>query len=1090
MEIRPHFNTREYTIQHRDTVEGERISEHNISPANLPDGAIDTVSSLTVHSPVKNTLLLSATSSSVIQNAAASTMTSPGLSIPLEEALRKLSAQNVEFFRTRGFFIPPLMKKTVKIDPAEMAKIMTAGSEKARSGLGAVVDSEAVVNPFSENDARDLLAFKKIDKTIHIPNPDLAAILQKAAKDNITIEGEGEIKGAFGAYRHLVSTDSGKPVRLTRNGAELALVSKDDLNDLPALETKIFKMAAVLSSLQGSAELFNLVISPIDGTTVDERAHIAQKMLSHSRENKFEDTVRNVQNDWQALKEKSKDGRDFIFLGSLYGEMLDANNDNYRRSNYREGLDLIVSRFNDHPDEAKAFNELLKRGISIPAAAKIFRTLPEPVQTGDFEQAAALFKNDSNSYFWWDPEKVEYVTSPRGNSTLQERIDIAMRLHRHCNDSNSTEKGWKNAQDEMENLTELSKGGTGFAAAGKLYADMLDANNKNYWCSDYRDGLDLIVSRFNDHPDEAKAFNELLKRGISIPAAAKIFRTLPEPVQTGDFEQAATLFKNDSNSYFWWDPEKVEYVTAPRGNSSLQERIDIAMCLHRHCKDSNSTEKGWKNAQDEMENLTELSKGGTGFAAAGKLYADMLDANNSSNWRSDYREGLDLIVSRFKDHPDEAKAFNELLKRGISIPAAAKIFRTLPEPVQTGDFEQAAALFKNDSNSYFWWSPEEVELASAPLPGTALKDRVEIVHSLHRLGRSNNSSEESCKNVRNDYTLLKEAAKSKFLHYADLYVRSLTLASRTYRDESHTGLLNLIIGDLGRDQEHWKIYEELLAHGKSLSYANEAYPAILAPVRDEALSVRKDAAKKLMGSHFAAFYEIAGRIIPPGETVLDSASLLSSIGKIRGEHSVKECEALYNRILQIKGHFTGSSVAELVKYIDFNSPEKLSGIIEDLNTLKSGNSFEERKDVFVSFFKHFFNEDKRYLDEARKNYTSLFGYLGEDDSLTAAAERFNMLFDNVKMSDDAKSRSSIKLTVECIEFIEGNIKSGNFGECTREELYADFGGLLLFCKKLDNAKSQLLHRFQSSPDSAIEHSDDAVIIGGVKLDIKNAKKSR
>jgi hypothetical protein len=1394
MEIKPQIATGEYRIQQREFGEGELIRRDGAAgegggiteQSDAADiqfvPAKDTSPDSASQAPGESRLMMGLTSSSAILNATASAMSSPSLSMPLEEALKKLSAKNVEFFRTRGFFIPVIMKKTVTIHPAEMAKIMTQGSEKARAGLSAVVDGETTVKPFTENDARELLAFKKLDTTSCTPSPDLASLLQKASKDGITIEGEGDIKGAFGAYRHLVSQGSDGPVRLSRRGAELAVVTKADLADIPALEAKLNKMDSVLSSLKGSLDLFNLAASPVDGTTLEERAQAMQKMLAHSRGDKYDDSVASVQKDWQILREKSRDGRELISLARLYTDMLDANDGSHWGADYREGLELILGRFKDHPDEAAAFNGLLKRGINISTAAKIFNTMPQPVKPGDFDKAAALFHNDSNAYFYWSPEKVDLVMAPRGDSTLADRIDTTMRLYRHCKDSDSTEKGWKNVKDEIENLTVLTKDGS-FAKTGRMYADMLDASNSSRWQSSYREGLELIVGRFKDHPDEMAAFNELLKRSISIPTAAKIFNTLPQPVKPGDFEEAAELFHNDTNTYFYWSPEKVELVMAPRGDSTLADRIDLAMRLHRRCKDSDSTEKGWKNVKDEIENLTALTKDG-GFTKAGRLYADMLDANNSSRWQSGYREGLELILGRFKDHPDEMAAFNDLLRRSIDIPTAAKIFNTLPQPVKPGDFDKAAALFHNDTNTYFYWSPEKVEfvmaprgdstladridmsmklhrhckdsdstekgwknvkaeidnlteiskggsftgaaklftgmldaasktywsgdyrqglelivsrfndhpeeaevfndllrrsidiptaakifntlpqpvkpgdfdkaaalfhndtnnyfywdpekvefvmaprgdstltdridmamklhrhckdsdstekgwknvkleignlteiskdgsltgaaklytgmldaknstywrgeyrqgleliesrfkdhpdemttfndllkrgidiptaakifntlpqpvkpgefektaalfqndantglywdpemveLAAAPIPGTTLRDRTELMHSLARHDRSNESSDKSWKNTKGVFAALKEASGNDFLHYADLYVKSLTMASRTYRDESHEVTLGLITGDLAKDAEHWKIYQELLEQGKYLLYANEAYSATLAPVQGEDLAVRKEAVKKLMGPDFSEFYKIACRNIPAGETVLDSASILGALGKIHGEHSAKECEALFKKIVQAKGSLTGSSVADLVRYVDFNRPEMLTGLIEDLNSLKASESFEGRRDVFVSFFKKHFNENTRNLDEARKAFSSIHRRLGEKDSIAEAAGRFDKLNEYVKSCDEARKANPLTLTGDCMDFIESNLKSGNLGECTRDELYADFESILLLSKKVDDAKFQLLHQHQPSQDSTIEHGDDSVIIGGVKLDIK------
>lgn len=190
-----------------------------------------------------------------------------------------------------------------------------------------------------------------------------------------------------------------------------------------------------------------------------------QKILSHSRNDKYDDSVANLQKDWQILREKSRDGRELICCAMLYGDMPDANGCSNWSSDCREGLELILSRFNDHPEEAAAFNELLKRGISIPTAAKIFNTLPQSLKQGDFEQTAALFQNDSNSYFYWSLDKVELADAPVPGTTLKDRIGLIYLLARLDRSSESSEESWKNMRDDFAALKDA--GGNAFPA-GKL----------------------------------------------------------------------------------------------------------------------------------------------------------------------------------------------------------------------------------------------------------------------------------------------------------------------------------------------------------------------------------------------------------------------------------------------------------------------------------------------------------------------------------------------------------------------------------------------------------------------------------------------
>jgi hypothetical protein len=470
----------------------------------------------------------------------------------------------------------------------------------------------------------------------------------------------------------------------------------------------------------------------------------------------------------------------------------------------------------------------------------------------------------------------------------------------------------------------------------------------------------------------------------------------------------------------------------------------------------------------------------------GKLYVEMLDAVGSSYWRKDYAEGLDFMSARLKDNPDEFKVFIDLLKSKIDIPTAHAVFTNLPEPVNPGDYEKAAGHFKGSD----FWSPERVELAMHPVEGTTLQERIGLIRGIAAHVKDSGSYD-VWKNTTKDYGRLREMAGSGkyLLALGGRYVKVLEAANAQYYSKSYIQALDLIGGDLASDQAGFESLVRLVSAYKNVSTAIDAYRLINTPVKGEDHDTRERAVACLTRPDFAKDFAMAARNIPEGETIEDSAKLLAAVISIYGGEKPAEVEHRLRQMQRQKGDLKGSQIADLVARFRFKDDKGLPAVLEFMRKPVRGESFDERRDLFLSMAKARSSYYAPDLKSATSDFSMIADALLEKETLAAGKARFDQIQYAISKSEDAKTIDVSKVARETFQYFSSALKSGAFGEATADDVLAEFSQALVVAGKVKDAVDHVRSKLGVGPDTTIVEGAEDVKVAGVSLKRKKASKN-
>jgi hypothetical protein len=689
--------------------------------------------------------------------------------------------------------------------------------------------------------------------------------------------------------------------------------------------------------------------------------------------------------------------------------------------------------------------------------------LPQPVNEGDYGKAAAFFKGDD----WWRDKSVEKVMTPVGDASLEDRVAIHKALR---NEYREYEGLWG-----YDRLVQGSKNGADFVKTGKAFADILGADpNTNHYQRqpDYDLVYSFVQDRLKDHPGELKAYMDLLKGGIHLGPAKRVFDLLPQPVKEGDFQSAAALFKGDNS----WSMERVELVMKPAGKAPLADRIALLKSLDAHMFDSYYKRPDWDKISVSYASVLEKAKEGDDFSAIAGCYGEMLEAYGSKEFKDDYQSGLDFIARRLKDHPEEFKVFTELLKSGVTMGAAIRINEMLPEPVKDGDYEEAAASFKGDD----WWQAGGVEAVMKAADDTTLKERVLILKAL----RSHHRAQKSVGHFEHMRELTRET--HDFITLAGMFKKTLeALDGNPNQGEKYNMTLDFIASKLRGEPNAFPSFFRLVEAGKNVSRAMEAYDMIQAPVQGESYETRERAVLALMNSNFKAVYPIACRTIPPGETVEDSAMILGALIKQNDEISLEQCETILKGLIEKKGATPSSRLVNLIGEGIFSpdSPEALFNAVEVINRPVLDETFQEKEKVLLTIFNEDFGGKARRFNDALTIYDKLTHGLDRGESLEGAFDRLHMLRKTLASQKGMRSDKAYTTALDLFDFMNREKSVGAFGEATIDEVTAALIEQLMLSHTVEDAKNGLLHQFRARQESVVDKDEDPdfINIGGIKL---------
>lgn len=753
---------------------------------------------------------------------AASSVPGPA-SLPIADMLKKLEGAKVTFYRQRLFRIPYFMDKYKEINADEASQIMASGSKGQKDRLAAYTDGKVLVDKLKEDDVRDLIAYKDLDKTGTVGSRPAINFLKEVEKEGFYLQiRRSENKGSFKAIRHLQGrgtdeTDKDKPVDVIRDGTSVMSIRQDEVGDLRNLQPQLKIFKDVYEQLNGSGLIVQEVLNSPDSAPLNQRVMIAKGIMQHCKGYYDSDQNKNTAKFLKQMQELSKDGGEFVKVGQLFVEALEAHGNEKYEDVYGDGLKLIGEKLKDSPADFLTFKTALKDGVDFAGAIKMFEMLKEPVKNGDYEAVTKAFSTHKD---FSNPEKVGLVMEGPDDALLPVRISIAEDIFKHSSGYYSSE-AWNNTMADYGKIKELAGNGKDFEKIGKMYCRMLDTIGSEKKQESYGPGLDLIAGKLKDRNEDFEVFIKAIKNGINPSGAVEMFQLLPEPVQNGDYEKATNVFTGKKLT----DPEKVQFIMPDVGNSTLQDRSDIAEGIYRHSQGYYGSDQ-WKNTVNDYESIKTLAVNDDDFSKIGKMYVQMLDVNNSEKFTADYKVGLDLIAGKLKDKPEEFGIFLKLIENGATIPGAVKMFEMLPENAGADDSRKMADAFKGRKLQ----QAEHVELIAPPAGSSTLTERIDIAEGIYAHSKGYYGSDQ-WKNTVADYGNIKTLSKTDddFVKIGKCYVQMLDATGSVDKRDDYKAGLEFIASTLKDKPYEFDVFIGLIKSGTSIEGAVKLYETLPEP---------------------------------------------------------------------------------------------------------------------------------------------------------------------------------------------------------------------------------------------------------------------
>ena len=840
---------------------------------------------------------------------------------------------------------------------------------------------------------------------------------------------------------------------------------------LPDTKEKIsYKEAAGIfygKKLVSSSQMETIVPS-VGTSTLKERVDIAEGIYRHSRGTYSSDTWNNTKEDYEYIKTLSKDGKDFTTIGKMYVEMLDVNNKENHSSYYKPGLDLIASRFKNRPEEFKTFIKMIKDGSSISGAVEVFHNLPENIASADIEKTTELFKGRILN----DKEHVKLLMPSVGNSTLEERLDIAEGIFKHSKGQYSSYT-WSNTVEDYNYLKTLAKTDGDFVKIGKLYNRFLDAYGSETKSSYYRGALDLIASDLADKPEEFGVFLDLMKNKTSIRGAIKMYQMLPRPLQRGMFAAVAQVFRGSDLE----DEKYVEMVMEPIEGTTVKQSHDLISNIYSHSKGRYESDR-MESVTDDYKYIKEKAKDGADFLKIADCYQKTLKVRQSKSWSYSYRNGLDAILGGLKDNPEDFKIFIDYIATKKDINTAATIYNMLSTTVEKGAYEKAMDMVAKKE----FVDTSAIETAFKDIKGSTVEDRYSILDGIYKHSKGQYHSDKA-KYALEDYKYLEEQTGEKGVDFIDTGKKFLHILDESGSERRQSGYrkgLDFIISDLLSNPDGFEVYSRIVKGSGNVGDSVEAYKKVQQPVGSETLREREEAAAKLVGSRFEQKYDIVFRNIPKGEKPADAAILLRALTSTYYRDDYERVEGVFKKILVHKGSLNSAEPARLVEKLGLLNEKAITEALDVLSVPVKDEPYSEREAIFLTRYAAYEKQSEAFRNSLYDFKATCDGKRS-GETLEDSGKRFDRFVEFLSKIGKGKFMENPESRRRAFTVISQSMEQGDLKGKSFEKILDMLQEYLIVAKNLETAAEHLAYTAKQTGDKHIQKEENEVIIGGVRL---------
>lgn len=275
---------------------------------------------------------------------------------------------------------------------------------------------------------------------------------------------------------------------------------------------------------------------------------------------------------------------------------------------------------------------------------------------------------------------------------------------------------------------------------------------------------------------------------------------------------------------------------------------------------------------------------------------------------------------------------------------------------------------------------------------------------------------------------------------------------------------------------------------KSTSYEDtvKIYEHIQKPVKNEDYKMREKVALRLMElelhqwQRFEKVYDTIGRHIYSGEDLKKVTEQFVAIYQAQGDNSYyyeKSLEAFTD--MKEKSKTDRKSFDRYINVLKvLKDVDRTREAMNLLNRPVKNESYDDREAVLLEQYKTLQDSDNS-SKEAIENYRVISSKIDKSETLKQANFRFR------KLSDVLDGRKNPEKVRDAFSFIADEMKDGTFPGKSVKEVTDMLVKALLVSDSLSDAKDYLIHQQNPGKDGKIEKEDGFVVIGGVKLPVRN-----
>jgi len=364
---------------------------------------------------------------------------------------------------------------------------------------------------------------------------------------------------------------------------------------------------------------------------------------------------------------------------------------------------------------------------------------------------------------------------------------------------------------------------------------------------------------------------------------------------------------------------------------------------------------------------------------------------------------------------------------------------------------------------------------------TTYRERAEVLTGLLK--------HEYSENALKDFEFIKAhtGKKEKLADVGKTFVDLLSAAGvGCYSSQKTRKAFKYTRDKLKNDPSKIRSFTRILEKSKSYKDTVKIYEHIQKPVKNEDYKIREKVALRLMELElvqwqwFKKVYDTIGRHIYSGEDLKKVTEQFVAIYQAQGNNSYsyeKSLEAFTD--MKEKSKTDRKSFDRYINVLKvLKDVDRTKEAMNLLNRPVKNESYDDREAILLEQNKTLQDSDN-FSKEAIENYRVISSKIDKSETLKQANFRFR------KLSDVLDGRKNPEKVRDAFSFIADEMKDGTFPGKSVKEVTDMLVKALLVSDSLSDAKDYLIHQQNPGKDGKIEKEDGFVVIGGVKLPVRN-----